>query len=154
MDQRVGALADRLVKAGERVAKTVRFSHEDIVAFARMTFDRNPLHFDKEAARRARFDEIIAAGQHTSALMMGLAATHFSRRDDGVPREMLCLNFNFAFKHPVFAGQDVTLEWNVTSALWNSKLGGVLAHIDGQAAASPSNPAVIGRGTILVKEAG
>ena len=145
---------DNLVVVGERVEKKVRFSPEEIMNFARMTFDENPLHSDRKAAQRAHFGEIIAAGQHTSALMMGLAATHFSRGDDGIAREMLCLNFNFAFKLPVFAGQAMSLEWKVTSAVWNSKLDGVLAHIDGQAAASPDEPAVIGRGTILVKPAG
>ena len=34
--------------------------------------------------------------------MSGLAASHFSRRDDGVPRAMLCLNFNFSYKAPIY----------------------------------------------------
>ena len=65
--------------------------------------------------RCARFGEIIASCQQTAAGLMGMLATHFSRHDDGVPREMLCLNMNFAFKAPVFAGQDLQLRWRVTN---------------------------------------
>ena len=144
---------DKLVVVGERVMRTVRYTREDIAGFAQITLDENPLHSDTRSAQRARFGEIIASGQQTSALMMGLLATHFSRASDGLRREMLCLNFNFSFKLPVFADQDLLLNWKVASAEWNGKLGGVLAHLDGTATVVRSHPAVIARGTILVKEA-
>jgi len=149
LDQRA---TDHLVAEGETIAKTVQVSREEILAFARMSHDENPLHTDTQVAQRARFGEIIASGQHTAAMLMGLLATHFSRRDDGVQREMLCLNMNFAFKGPVFAGQDLQLQWKVAGAQWNSKLQGVLAHLDGSAFVTHDKPAVVGRGTILVKE--
>ena len=69
-----------------------------------------------------------------------------------VKREMLCLNMNFAFKGPVFADQDVALHWKVATAQWNSKLEGLLAHLDGSASVVEGKPLVIARGTILVKE--
>jgi hypothetical protein len=47
--------------------------------------------------------------------MIGLVASHFSRNDDGIERELLCLNFNFAFKAPVFAEQELLLSWRVAS---------------------------------------
>lgn len=143
---------DRLIKSGETVSKTVRVSRDEIAAFARMSHDENPLHSDQQVAQRARFGEIIASGQHTAAILMGMLATHFSRSDDGVRREMLCLNMNFAFKGPVFANQDITLGWKVANVEWNGKLHGVLAHLDGSAAVGRGKPAVVARGTILVKE--
>lgn len=143
---------EHLIGVGETTSKAVRLSRDEIIAFARMSHDANPLHSDMQAAQRARFGEIIASGQHTAAMLMGLLATHYSRSDDGVKREMLCLNMNFAFKGPVFADQDVTLQWKVSAAQWNSKLHGVLAHLDGHASVSPGKPAVVARGTILVKE--
>ena len=139
---------------GETIAKTVRVSREEILAFARMSHDENPLHIDRVAAQRARFGEIIASGQHTAAILMGMLATHFSREHHGVAREMLCLNMNFAFKEPVFADQDVVLQWRVGNVQWNNKLHGVLAHLDGTASVAHGKPAVIARGTILVKECG
>ncbi|MFX8051614.1 MaoC family dehydratase, partial [Acinetobacter baumannii] len=86
----------------------------------RLTGDTNPLHHDVQAAQRARHGEIIASGQQTTALMIGLAASHFSRADDGHARELLCLNFNFAFKAPVFAEQELVLHWRVASVEWNA----------------------------------
>ena len=143
----------RLIEIGERLARTVRYSHEDIAAFAKLSLDENPLHRDTEVARRARFGEIIASGQHTAAGMMGLMATHFSRSVDGVARQMLCLNMNFSFKGPVFADQDLLLQWQVSNVEWSSTLQGQLGHLDGTAAVGDNKPVVIARGTILVTRA-
>jgi len=143
---------DRVIAPGETVSKTLRFTREDIIAFARMSHDQNPLHLDARAAQRARFGEIIASGQHTASILMGMLATYYSRDTDGVKREMLCLNMNFAFKGPVFADQEVALHWKVATAQWNGKLQGVLAHLDGGASVVEGKPLVIARGTILVKE--
>ncbi len=144
----------RLVAADEKIVQQVRYSRADIIEFARLSHDENPLHSDTQAAQRARFGEIIASGQHTSAILMGLLATHFSRNSDGVQREMLCLNMNFAFKAPVFADQELRLQWRVASVEWKTRLNGVLAQLDGSATVGVGHPAVIGRGTILVKESG
>jgi acyl dehydratase len=141
----------QLCKVGELVSKTVRYSRDDISHFARLTGDDNPVHHDAHAARLARHGDIIAAGQQTSGIMMGIAATYFSRCSDGVQREMLCLNFNFSYKLPVFAEQDLQLRWLVTTTQWNGRLGGVLAQLEGDASTRPGYPSVIGRGTILVK---
>ncbi len=141
-----------LVVVGEKVSRVMRYSREDIAAFAQLSGDRNPLHTDTSMAQRARFGEIIASGQHTSAIMMGLLATHFSRDDDGIKREMLCLNMNFAFKGPVFADQDIVLQWRVATAEWNDRLHGLLVHLDGSASVAHAKPALVSRGTILVKD--
>jgi len=145
-------IRDRLLQVGETLTRTVRYSRDDIASFARISLDHNPLHVDALAAQRGRFGEIIASGQHTASILMGMLATHYSRDTDGVKREMLCLNMNFAFKGPVFADQDVALHWKVATAVWNSKLQGVLAHLDGAASVVEGKPLVIARGTILVKE--
>jgi acyl dehydratase len=144
---------DMVIRVGEKFERTIRFSRDEIAAFARLSRDENPLHLDQQVAQRARFGEIIASGQQTAAVLMGLLATHFSRADDGVAREMLCLNMNFAFKHPVFADQEIVLQWRVSNAAWNAKLNGILAHLDGRAAVARAHPAVVARGTILVSVA-
>jgi acyl dehydratase len=144
---------DHLVAVGETLAKTLRVSRDEIMAFARMSHDMNLLHGDTRAAQRARFGEIIASGQHTVAILMGMIATYFSRHDDGVMREMCCLEMNFDFKGPVFADQAVTLQWKVASTEWNVKLEGVVARLDGQVGVATCRPALVARGSILVKEA-
>jgi hypothetical protein len=81
---------------------------------------------------------------------MGLAASYFSRSDDGCVREMLALNFNFAFKAPVFAEQTLVLSWTVATVAWSSSLAGWIGHIDGHASVG-GRRCVVGRGTILVR---
>lgn len=141
----------QLIIPGERFSQTVRFTREEIADFARLTFDNNPLHHDQQVAQRARFGEIIASGQQTAAAMMGVVATHYSRDSDGVPRQMLCLNFNFSFKLPVFADQELQLQWRVGSVEFSERLGGMIGHLDGTASVKNSKPSVIGRGTVLVQ---
>lgn len=138
-----------LIRVGETIQSQVRYSREQIAQFARLTGDFNPLHHDRQAAERASFGEIIASGQQTSSQMIGIVASHFSRRGDGVPREVLCLNFNFAFKLPIFAEQDVLMQWRVSEVLRNTRRGGYIGHLEGHASVA-GRACVVGRGTVLV----
>jgi acyl dehydratase len=141
-----------LVRVGEGIEHAVRYSRDEIARFAALTLDLNPVHHDPEAARRAGLADVIASGQHTSALMSGLAASHFSRGDDGVARSMLCLHFNFAYREPIFADSEVVLRWVVSSTEWNAGLDGVIAQLEGKASVGDAQ-AVIARGTVLVRRA-
>lgn len=142
-----------LIREGTEIRSKVRYTREQIIQFARLTGDANPLHHDRQAAERASFGEIIASGQHTASHMMGLVATHLSRSDDGIRREVLTLNFNFAFKGPIFADQDVALLWRVSQVEPNARRGGFIGHLDGHASVG-GRPCVVGRGTVLVRRAG
>ena len=86
-------------------------------------------------------------------MLIGLASSHFSQPDAHGPREVLCLNFNFAFKAPVFAEQAIELSWKVASVEPHARLGGLLVHLDGKAAVRHASPSVVGRGTLLIKSA-
>lgn len=142
-----------LMREGEEVRRAVRYTREQIIQFARLTGDSNPLHHDRQAAERARFGEIIASGQQTTSQMMGVAAAHFARRDDGIQREMLSLNFSFAFKAPVFAEQDIAITWRVSEIEKSTRRGGFVGHIEGQAVVA-GRVCVVGRGTLLVRRSG
>ena len=142
-----------LVQPGDTCCRSVRFSRDEIATFARLSGDSNPLHHDQLAAQRARHGEIIASGEHTTAVLIGLASSHFSQPDAHGAREVLCLNFNFAFKAPVFAEQAIELSWKVASVEPHPRLGGMLVHLDGKAAVRHANPSVVGRGTLLIKSA-
>ncbi|MFY9512452.1 MAG: MaoC family dehydratase [Rubrivivax sp.] len=148
MDSKVTATP--LISEGEQMQALVRYTRDEITAFASLTGDANPLHHDRQAAERASFGEIIASGQQTASRMMGLVASHFSRSDDGVPREMLCLNFNFAFKSPVFAEQDIRIVWRVSEIERSTSRGGFIGHVDGTASVA-GKACVVGRGTVLVR---
>jgi acyl dehydratase len=138
------------VVVAETCERVVTFSRASIAEFARLTGDANPLHFDPEVAARAHHGRIIASGQQTTSNLIGLAATHFARLCERFAREVLCLNFNFAFKAPVFADDPVNLSWEVSAVEWHPGLGGWLAHADGKAV-SHARVCVVGRGTLLVK---
>lgn len=138
-----------LIRVGEEFHTQLRYTREQIIQFARLTGDSNPLHHDRQSAERASFGEIIASGQQTASQMMGVVATHFSRRDDGVLREMLCLNFNFAFKAPIFAEQEILIHWRVATLERAERHAGWIGHLDGTASIA-GRPCVVSRGTVLV----
>jgi len=141
-----------LVHVGERIEHVAHYTRHEISRFATLTMDFNPVHHDRDAALHAGLLDVIASGQHTSALMSGLAASYFSRDDDGVARNMLCLHFNFAYREPILADAEVTLRWLVADTEWNPSLGGVIAQLEGKAMVANA-PAVIARGTVLVRRA-
>jgi acyl dehydratase len=144
------------VTVGERCSRSLRFDRASIAAFAHLTGDANPLHYDTSAAERSRHGRVIAAGQHTISQLMGLAATYFSRSHGAGTeaaselRELLCLNFNFALKHPVFADDEAELAWVVASTEWSGRLQGWLVQADGNVT-SGERLCVVARATLLIK---
>jgi acyl dehydratase len=138
------------LRVGEHFSRRLRFSAAQIVEFARLSGDVNPLHHEGAAVRESTFGSVIASGEHTAALMMGLMASHFSRRDDGVRREMLCLNVNFSFKAPIRAETEVDMRWVVGALEHNRRLGGWVGQLNGSAF-SGGTDCVIARATVLVK---
>ena len=143
-------LAQAPIRVGEHFGRLMRYSVAQIAEFARLSGDTNPLHQDSPAARASQFKGPIASGQQSAAVMMGLVASHFSRCDDGVQREMLCLNFNFAFKAPIAAEAPIDMRWIVSAVEFNSRLSGWVGSLNGSAV-SHGVDCVIGRGTVLVK---
>lgn len=141
-----------LIRAGEEIRAQIRYTREQITQFAQLTGDMNPLHHDRQAAERASFGEIIASGQQTAAQMMGMAATHFSRGDDGVAREVLCLECQFSFPAPVFAATDVQIAWRVVAVERCSSRGGFIGRLEGEARVG-GRVCVSGRVVVLVRRA-
>ncbi len=141
-----------LNRAGEEIRAQIRYSREQIVQFAQLTGDMNPLHHDRQAAERASFGEIIASGQQTAAQMMGVVATHFSRADDGIAREMLCLECQFAFPAPVFASTEVQIDWRVSGVERSTSRGGYIGRLEGEARVG-GRVCVSGRAVVLVRRA-
>jgi acyl dehydratase len=59
---------------GTRAERTKRVNERDIESFAEITGDRNPPHFDAEAARRSVFGGLIVQGGVTSGLLNAIVA--------------------------------------------------------------------------------
>lgn len=136
---------------GFTLERVDRYSHADIEAFAAACRDRNPLHADPARAERSRYGEIIASGQHTSSMLLGLATSFFTQPTAGRFNEVLVLHVNFAFKAPVFADEEATLRWSVAAVEWNDKLGGHIVMLDGGVRTERSQPALVARTALLVK---
>jgi 3-hydroxybutyryl-CoA dehydratase len=59
----------RTPAVGARAERSMRVTDEQIEAFARLSGDRNPVHFDDAFAKRIGFEGHIAHGAVTAALL-------------------------------------------------------------------------------------
>ncbi|HLQ05620.1 MAG TPA: MaoC family dehydratase [Verrucomicrobiae bacterium] len=59
-------------RVGERAERSMTVTDDQIEAFARLSGDRNPVHFDDGFARRIGFDGHIAHGAVTASLLSAL----------------------------------------------------------------------------------
>lgn len=80
----------------------------DIELFTEMSGDRNPLHYDEEAARATRFGSIVVQGGVTSAILNAVVAEELP----GPGTVFLQVTWNF--KAPVRPGDTITGEVTVT----------------------------------------
>lgn len=70
----------------ERFASDVVLSPAMVAAYACAAGDNNPVHHDPVFAAATRYGRPIASGTHTTALLLGLTASHFSKKGcDGWP---------------------------------------------------------------------
>jgi 3-hydroxybutyryl-CoA dehydratase len=131
---------------GESFAQRVTFDAASIREFAARTGDFNPLHHDDAIAKRSPFGGLIVSGPHVSALLMGLTATHFSKRCSP-----LGLEFTIRFVRAIPAGTTVELRWTLASLAPKASLGGQLATLDGVAADAGGVVYVRGTGLLLLR---
>ncbi len=80
----------------------------DIELFTEISGDRNPLHYDEEAARATRFGGIVVQGGVTSAILNAVVA------EDLPGPGTVFLQVNWSFKAPVRPGDSITGEVKVT----------------------------------------
>ena len=80
----------------------------DIERFTQISGDRNPLHYDVDAARASRFGEIVVQGGVTSAILNAVAAELLPGPGT------VFLNVNWDFTAPVRPGDTITGRVEVT----------------------------------------
>jgi acyl dehydratase len=97
-------------QVGEKAARTRTVRERDIELFTELTGDRNPLHYDLEAAARSRFGGIIVQGGVTSGLLNAVVA------EDLPGPGSVFLHVDWSFKAPVRAGDEITAEVEVLEA--------------------------------------
>ena len=97
-------------KVGDTARRTRVVRESDIELFTALTGDRNPLHYDADAAARSRFGGIIVQGGVTSGLLNAVVA------EDLPGPGSVFLHTDWTFKAPVRPGDEITAEVEVLEA--------------------------------------
>jgi acyl dehydratase len=95
------------LQTGQKAARSRTVRERDIELFTELTGDRNPLHYDVEAAARSRFGGIIVQGGVTSGLLNAVVA------EDLPGPGSVFLHVDWSFKAPVRPGDELTAEVEV-----------------------------------------
>lgn len=62
------------IHVGQKASRSLTFSPEHVEAYAGITGDRNPLHFDPEFAARTKFERLVVHGGLTAGILNALVA--------------------------------------------------------------------------------
>lgn len=95
------------LEVGQKAKRSMTLNAEHVKAYAEITGDYNPLHFDEEFAANTRFGRLVVQGGLTTGLLHALVAM-----DIPGPGTVF-LNQNWQFTAPVFIGDTITAEIEV-----------------------------------------
>jgi acyl dehydratase len=95
---------------GARVTWSRTITPEDVELYARITGDRNPLHFDEAFAASTRFGRLVVQGGLTAGLFNALVAMRLPGAGS------VFLHQEWDYVAPVFVGDTVTAEAEVLEA--------------------------------------
>ena len=129
----------------ERFSAEVTLTPAMVAAYARAAGDTNPVHHDAEFASGTRYGRLIASGTQTTALLLGLTASHYSKNG-----AMVGLEFWVRFKRPIYADETILLEWLVVRVTPNAKLDGDVVELRGHIKARNGETALGAKGKVLV----
>jgi acyl dehydratase len=99
-----------VAQVGTTASRTRTVSARDIELFTELTGDRNPLHYDEQAAAASRFGGIIVQGGVTSGLLNAVVAEELPGPGS------VFLHVDWQFKSPVRPGDEITAEVEVLEA--------------------------------------
>ena len=106
MGEPIGPLG---LSVGQRATWTKTVTAEDIELYARLTGDRNPLHFDEAFAAGTRFGRLVAQGGITAGLLNALVAMELPGPGT------VFMSQTLRYTAPVFIGDTLTAEAEVLS---------------------------------------
>jgi acyl dehydratase len=95
------------MEVGDTARRSRAITTRDIELFTELTGDRNPLHYDEEAAARSRFGGLIVQGGVTSGLLNAVVA------EDLPGPGSVFLHVDWSFRAPVRPGDVITAEVEV-----------------------------------------
>jgi acyl dehydratase len=100
---------DGAPQVGDRASLTRTVEAADIVRFTELSGDRNPLHYDADAAARTRFGGIVVQGGVTSAILNAVVAERLPGPGT------VFLETHWRFLAPTRPGDTITGEVEVTA---------------------------------------
>jgi 3-hydroxybutyryl-CoA dehydratase len=103
-------------KVGDFAEFTKTFTEEDVLRFAGITGDRNPIHLDREFAAKTPFRERIAHGLLTAGTIS--AAIGMKLPGPGC----MYLSQTLEFKAPVFLGDAITARVEIAEVISPKRL--------------------------------
>ena len=131
----------------ERFSSTITLTPALVSAYADGAGDTNPVHHDSVFAAATRYGRPIASGTHTTALLLGLTASHYSKS-----AAMVGLEFWVRFRRPIYADETILLEWLVVKVTPNQKLRGDVVELRGRIKNQNGETALGAKGRILVTD--
>jgi acyl dehydratase len=131
----------------ERFSREVTLDPAMVSAYAESVGDDNPVHHDPAFAATTRYGRVIASGTHTTALLLALTASHFSRKGS-----MVGLEFWVRFRRPIYADETIKLEWLVVKVTRNERLKGEIVELRGRIKAQDGQTALGAKGRVLVTD--
>jgi 3-hydroxybutyryl-CoA dehydratase len=98
------------VRVGDKAELTKSISDQDIVDFARVSGDNQPLHLDDAYAARTRFKKRLAHGMLSAGLISAALGTQLAPQ-----ATVVYLSQSMRFRAPVFPGDTITAQIEVTA---------------------------------------
>lgn len=99
-------MADFVV--GQKVQIEKIFSLEEVIDYAKLTGDNNPLHVDSEYAKESRFGENIVHGMFVMGVISKILGTVLPGNGT------IYLGQDVRFKKPVYVNQKVIIQVEIT----------------------------------------
>jgi len=105
---------------GDRFSISRTFSEQDVIQFAQISRDYNPIHFDKRFTLVKKFDGLICHGLLVASLITEI----------GGQIGWLASGMTFEFKKPVYIGETIQCDFTITeiSARGRAKAVAVLTN--------------------------
>ncbi len=94
---------------GQRASRSLTLTPAHVRAFAEISGDYNPLHFDEAFVARTKFGRLVVQGGLTTGLLHALVAMEMPGPGT------VFLSQNWKFTAPVFIGDTITAEAEVLS---------------------------------------
>ncbi len=114
------------IEVGETATRTMTVDDAVVKAFAELTGDYNPLHFDEAFTAKTRFKRLMAQGGIATGLLHALVAMDLPGAGSVFVRQ------SWKFPKPVFIGDTITASGTVTSVQLKRNMAGMEFRVTNQ----------------------